>query len=634
MRTAPQGGLWLRIVACLAVLWLSAAAAMADVKVSAHVDQTQVGVGEPINYKLTLEYAGGEADAQPSSPDFGGLVVQGGPNQAQQISSINGAVRFSLSYNWILEAPKEGRYVIGPALVQYQGKVTQSQPIMITAVTRPQTASVPAALQGAILSMARTNDRNVNQQLEGRLFLRADVSNAEPYVGEAVIITYSLYNDRIAMQSVTPQVPNDVPGAVIEELLNAQSLDYQMQDVGGRQYQVARMYRLAVIPNQAGDLTVSSYGLAGVLQTGRRNRGDNDPFGGFFNDPFFAGGIQMQIPSPTVKMRVQALPSGAPGDFSGTIGDYQIETSLDHEQISEDDLLTYKVNVHGRGAIDQINPPKFPAGADFEIVGQTPQVEKANKPDELGGRKIFEFVLRPKHGGKLEIPPLQYGLFNPWTKKYEQREGKSQSVLVTPGKQTAGAAPANPAAGTSQPSGAAPLHGSEAQLAYLHPLGNTFLMRRPEPLMDSPLLWLPQLLAAGGVFWAWRRDRRQQGIDTAQLRRGSAWRVFDKRLKGLQQMVRTGGANSADAVQREAAALEQAVRGLIDDRFNLAPDGLTRPEIERLLLEHSMSPERVQRVCDLLDACANVRYAPTTGTTDVRQWAEEFNGLLREGLAA
>src|SRR5688572_468019 len=89
--------------------------AWAQVKISAKVDQSQVAVNEPFTYTVTIEFGGEQSNAQPVAPDFGGLRVRGGPNQSQQLYSINGAVRFILAYSWILEAPREGRYVIAPA---------------------------------------------------------------------------------------------------------------------------------------------------------------------------------------------------------------------------------------------------------------------------------------------------------------------------------------------------------------------------------------------------------------------------------------------------------------------------------------------------------------------------------------
>src|SRR5205085_7008916 len=133
--------------------------------------------------------------------------------------------------------------------------------------------------------------------------------------------------------------------------------------------------------------------------------GGDDPFGDFFSDPIFGGGIAMQIAAPAVKLQVKPLPPGAPADFSGTVGNYRLETSTEPAgPISEDDLLTYKIKLEGRGAVEQAITPQLILN-DFEIVGQTPRTEKDNKPDQLGGTKTFEFVLRPKHAGRLSIPP-------------------------------------------------------------------------------------------------------------------------------------------------------------------------------------------------------------------------------------
>ena len=136
-----------------------------------------------------------------------------------------------------------------------------------------------------------------------------------------------------------------------------------------------------------------------------------------------------------------------------------------------------------------------------------------------------------------------------------------------------------------------------------------------------------QLAAAGLVLGAWKRHRRLANLDPARARRDTAWRRLDRRLQVIRQKQR------ADSPQEIAGQMDQAARAFIADRFNLAADGLTRLDIERLLLDHAVPEARVQRLCDLIENCEALRYAPA-GAVDgeLDYWIGEIVVILKENL--
>ena len=75
---------------------------------------------------------------------------------------------------------------------------------------------VPADLSNENIQDAQTNDASVNQQLRGKLFLRPEISNKQPWVGEPVILSYWIYNGGLSLSPLkapeNEQVPSSVPG--------------------------------------------------------------------------------------------------------------------------------------------------------------------------------------------------------------------------------------------------------------------------------------------------------------------------------------------------------------------------------------------------------------------------------------
>jgi len=608
---------------------LSAATARAEVQFQAQVDQAQVTPGDPIHFTLILETTGAQInDLNPTTPNWGGLSVLGGPNSSDQMSyDSQSGRRMVHTLQWELSATRPGRYVIGPSQVNVGGRIYQTRPMTVVVAAAP--AQTLAGSGEPILS-ARTDNADVNRALEGRLFLRATVSNNNPYVNEPVIIDYTLYNDQVRLSRVGQSVGN-IQGILHEELFHAAAITFQTVTLKGKQYSTAHMYRMALTPSKPGPVSVEGYSMEGVLPLSQRRGsnpfGDSDQFsnffGGAFDDPFFGGGIKVRIPSPPIQLNVRPLPSaGQPPNFSNTVGDYTLRATLDRRQGSTDDLFTLKLTLEGRGAIELASPPLFPDSKDFELTGQSAKPDKEPRSDGIGGRKVFEYVLRPKHAGGLEIPAIRYSVFNPFSAKYVTLQTEPMGVVVTPGK-----APLPPPLPSAQAPGSSQPATTYHELHYIKHL-REFHPLRSDRLLESMAFWLLHLAALTLLGLAWWRNRQQARMDPARNRRAGAWRLFERRLRAIRQRMAQGS-----DYPEAAGELDYAARAAVADRFNLSADGLTRPDIERLLLEHSVPHDRVQRLCDLIEQCAALRYAPV-GAADgeFASCIDEIATLLREAL--
>jgi hypothetical protein len=594
-------------------------------------DQTRVAVGEAVTVTLTIENAGRNMDAAPTTPDFGDLRVQAGPFQQNSVQIINGAVSSNRSYQWQVAAPREGQYTIGPSRMTIDGRVRQTEPLTINAVANVSGA-LPASLRGTAVVSARARDSELTKALDGRLFLMPEISNRTPYVSQPVIVSYKLFRDpRLTVGSFKEQPP-DVQGALVEELYHAQSVNWQRTQLDGQTYVVAPMLTLAIVPTKAGDFSVDGYAMTGSLvQPRQRQRPIGDPFqmmedafnNPFFNDPFGDRGVNVQLPTPPIELKVRPLPEiGKPAGFSGAVGAYTLSAAVDRAQAGEDDLITLTVVLKGRGAVELATPPVL-IGDAFEVVGSSNKVEKTRQADGIGGSKRFEFVLRPRRAGHATLPAIDYAVFNPWAERYETLRTEPVALTIAPGTRPrvplVAQAP-GPSAGSTHDPG---------DLHYLKPIAN-LNTGHPTALLDHFLLWLAQLVALALCLTAWWRRRVLLRRDPAQQRRQGAWRRFDRRVRAVLQQTGAG-----EDPGRVAGRLETATRDCIADYFNLSADGLTHQEIERLLHERAMPAERVQRILDLLDRCAALRYAPApAGQSDPRQWSEELIRLLKEGLAS
>ena len=116
------------IVALLCLFTAGASAQEASFVASA--DRTQAAVGDQIEVTFTLNGSSGAKNFR--APAFRDFDVASGPNQSTNMQFINGAMSSSVSYGYVIVPRAEGKFTIGPAAIEYNGKTLQTQPITVT----------------------------------------------------------------------------------------------------------------------------------------------------------------------------------------------------------------------------------------------------------------------------------------------------------------------------------------------------------------------------------------------------------------------------------------------------------------------------------------------------------------------
>ena len=98
----------------------------------ASVDKTTIGQNE--KFQVYFEFSGGDYNKVKNfrAPNFEGLKVLSGPNQATSMQFINGQMSASITYSYIVVGVNLGTYKIESASIYYEDKVFNSEPISIS----------------------------------------------------------------------------------------------------------------------------------------------------------------------------------------------------------------------------------------------------------------------------------------------------------------------------------------------------------------------------------------------------------------------------------------------------------------------------------------------------------------------
>ena len=572
------------------MLLLAPGPAWTELEFTLSVDRDRVSTSQPV--QLTLRLAAESPLGQRGSPaiDLREFIVHG-PAVIDMESHDHRGARYTRELRYTLYARNPGRFAVGPARLEAEGKVLTTE-------------AVEVQVRGGKTAGPKRGDAG-ERPLEDDLFVRVDADRDTAWVGEQVIVRfdlcyrYHLRNPRLA------EVP-EYTGFWVEELFAATRLDPHREMIDGLPFQVAPLRHVALFPTASGSRVIDPLGITCSL----------------LDDPIFGRSRSLMVRSDAVPIHVRPLPErGRPAGFAGAVGEFALSAEAGPADVRVGDPVTLRVEIAGTGNIRNIPEPALEPAA-FEVYEPKVEVEEARS---AGGRykavKRLEYILIPDRAGRLEIPALRVAYFDPGAGRY--RTASSPPIEIR-----------------SRGDG-----GGEGGEAYdltrreIERLGRDIRHIKPDvarigsapPLYRNGWYWLAHALLPGGyiALVAWNRHRRRLERDVAYARRRRSGGELAARLR------EAGG--RADEGEGFHAALQEALVAFIADQANLPAPGLTRERCRQELEDRGVEPALAGRVDAVLERCEFGRYAPAETGRGAREEllaeAGEVAALLRKALS-
>ena len=589
-----------RHIAVFAVFAVLAAPVFAQTTVRAFTDKTTMGDGEVLVY--TVEASGGFGDlGRITAPETRGLVaVQTSPVQSWAVSSVNGVTRQKLTLQWQYRPLGTGTAYLGETTLRLDGRAYTTDPIVVTVVDQ---ASRPAAPLWNP-SLGGTTRPDLAPGGVPDLFIRAEPSATEAFVGEQVVVDYVLYFEA----GVHPRNSRilsawDADGFWREDLELDRFLGSQSVVIDGRTFEAVPIKRLAVFPTRSGRLQVDSLDIeVDVLRSSRGGR--QSPF----RMPFGSRFERETVTAPPVVVDVQALPPGAPSSFAGAVGTFTLEARADRFEVAVGDPVRVTATVEGRGNIATLDAPEWTAPAPFEQypVRATERVDRNQA--RLRGEKTYTYTLVPRSGGDVALPPVTWSYFEPEAEEYRTLRSDSLRLRVV-----------GPAAPLAE---AAPTPTAD-RLSGLATASEWRPRQTPRPLWALPLFWtavgLPALALLALVMAARLRDGDE---DTAYARSLRAFPTAERGLREAEALSERG------EVRGLYAALVRTVHSFLTDRLATPTHGMPYPDLDRLLAARGVTDETRAALVALLREADAAQFAPHT--TALSHPARRAAGLMAD----
>lgn len=380
-----------------------------------------VAVGE--QFRLTYSI-----NKQPTSltpPEIKNFEILAGPSSAHStnVQIINGKVtqNETISYTYILEAKKEGKFTIDPAIASVGNQEVKSNVVTIEVIKQNSSTQQGQGNSQQEQVQNQTNDELSNSEL----FVIVDVNRRSTYLGEPIIATLKVCTRVNIAQFEDAKFP-PFNGFWSQEIETPSDFRYQRENINGKIYNTGILKKFLLFPQKNGSLQIDPFELVVLFQ--QQSKRSQSIFDDFFGS---VETFRKKLASKPLTINVLALPSNAPETFNGGVGNFKLEPSLDKKTVKTNEAITLKLKITGSGNIKLIDSPKveFPEG--FEVYDPKTTDKIITSTDGASGFKQFEYVAIPRSPGNYTIPPIEFTYFEPSKAQYITLKSEEYSIRVS-----------------------------------------------------------------------------------------------------------------------------------------------------------------------------------------------------------
>jgi hypothetical protein len=512
----------------LALPLLLAAQVAAAFTVRSEVDAQKLGVQDQLQLTITVE--GSDGPDQVALPPLTNLQVVGGPFQSTQVSIVNGRMSQSRSYTYLLQPRALGKAEVGA--VRAGDQSAPAIPIVVVAGSireaEPERRSDPFADPFEdFFGRRRPRGRTV----EPKLRMEALVSRTRLRVGEPLVLTYVL-DTQASVADLQPKESPQYAGFWVEDLERPQTgPSGEAVTIGGESYRRFPLLRKLLFPTKAGTLTLppASFRITLVRQ-------------GFFD----AGGVVERATRP-VTVTVDPLPDAQ--GFSGAVGRFTTNATLDREVVALGEAATLRFRVQGTGNLKWIDRGPQVTAQGAKVYPPQAKSELRATADGVTGSRTWEYVVVPETSGRVEIPALAFSWFDPKAGAIVRTETKPLTLRVEGG---------TAAAGLPAPQAPAAARGATGSL----PLRSGLDAGASAPVLSGRVLGL--LVGLGLVLHAglWGAGRLR-----SVMRRGEGHHASSRSVRAALRDLERAGQNEAfgEISEQDDTARGREVRALLDE---------------------------------------------------------------------
>jgi hypothetical protein len=570
----------LKFYISLFICLLSISLVAQEATLKAKVSKNKLGVNQRLRIEFSIDKQGGDNF---SPPKFTNFRVVGGPSQSVSQSWINGKVTFSQSYTYIIQPKRKGAFSIASASIKIGSKFIKSEPVKVIVLDPVEIPKNP-------------NDPNyVAQQ---NIHLVAEISKANPYVGEGIYVEYRLYvSENVSVYDTSISEAPKYNGFWNQDI-KVNGFPVKMGKYNGENYRYIVLQKALLIPTKTGKLSIDPMRMDIVIgvPSGRAD---------FFGNAITKN-IRREFASTKKIIRPKSLPlEGKPANFAGAVGDFNFSVALSKDILKANETSQVQVKISGKGNLKLFELPTVETPAELEMYQPERKERVRVNASGLSGAVTDTYTVVPLYKGKYKIPSISFSYFNPKEKKYKTIATEDFFVDVQEGKELI----------TLDTSSVRKQEviSTGKNFRYIATKTN-FITAKKIDFFKSNLFYvlflLPLIAIPIGVFIGKKNEERNNDILGNKTRK--AEKLAKKYLSKAQKQLG----------KKEAfyEALERALHNYLKAKLGVETAEISKERITEILKGKNVEATAIHQFIEVLKNSDFARYTPFTAT----EMKEEF----------
>ncbi len=549
--------------------------------IQSYVDVTKVGLND--TFTLTVEVSGENAgnvtDVNlPDNLDFD--VLGQTSSSSSSITIVNGKMeqKTTKSFVYTLQPQRTGTFIINPISLNFDGKTISTSPIKIT-VTKSSGQKRPhtSRQQNNFFADPFSTNKPQSDTSGNNTFVIAKLDKKSVYVGEPLIVSYYLLT-RDRLQNLSFGKSPDYKGFWKEDLYTADKVNFQKTRYNGRIYNQMLLTKIALTANDSGKLFIPSLEMNVQVVVPARS---------FFD---FDNTKQITVRSKKIPITILPLPTkNQPASFTGAIGQFSLEDSLNVNGLKVGDSFTYTLKIEGTGNFSQFDAPHLQKMEHFHFLDPETKTAFYDK-SQMRGVKRIKYLVIAEEEGNFKIQPIEFSFFNPKIKKYITFKTKPHILNIKPGKKS------------FIPNGfvqsTVSSEGSDIGFIY-----TTFSEKPKHLFLDSFGYWLIYLLGIISLFVSYYYSKEKNKLlNNLEYRRGkNASKILKKYLKEAEEYSKIGD-------KKFYSASQTGITNYITDKLNISR-GSSTAEIYAKIKSGNFA-DLLDDIKDYFEICNRARFTP------------------------
>lgn len=533
----------------------------AQVEFKAVPSSPRIGINEKVAVSFVMNQDGDNFHP----PAFTNFIAED-----PQLSIQPGAGRkkpYSKKYTCWLTPKSKGTFTIGAATIEIDGKTYKTEPFKIVVGNPVQTGPV-------VVPITSGQGPDPLPNAGSGVHVVAEISNGNPYLNQAVTVTYKLYvgDDSDVKNFNVKGKPDYTNFWSQSETVTPENQKIEVGKYRGKNFRYVILQRTLLYPQKNGRLELDALNCDVEMEIAN----------GRYGTRMFSAGKSY--------VNVKPLPEqGRPADFAGAVGSFVFKAKPSKTTLPKGESFTIDVIVSGKGNLKLFSLPKPEVSQGLEIYDPEHKENINLSFAGMEGSIADTYTVAPQAKGKFAIKPISFSWFDPATGKYHTETIKEIPIDVLKA----------PAAD----SGTKVKDGEE-----FRPVAEstTLLRMDREDFLGSGLFYILLLLPFALVPIVIVAKRKKEAFDSD---------VAGNRMRQTNKLAKTYLSEAQAQLGNKEPfylALEKALHNFLKAKLDIETSDMSRDNIRQLLLSRKADPETVNNFGQIMDNCEFARYAPSS----------------------